>query len=105
MILSVKDAGLVLLEGSGFPANTQLNLVASTNGRPRELHPRSNAEGRIVSPLLTGEERKTSGETTVKFAGINREPTLDTPKEEATPAPECAPAVSYPWGEGSYKVQ
>jgi hypothetical protein len=80
VILSVKDAGLVLVDGTGFPANMLLKLVASEQG-------------------------KSSGQTTVKFAGINREPTLDTPKEEATPNPECAPAVSYPWGEGSYKVQ
>ena len=105
VILSVKDAGLVLLEGSGFPVSTSLKLVASTGTATRELHARSNAEGRVVIPLLTGEQAKPSGETMVKFAGINREPTLDTPKEEATPTPQCAPAVSYPWGEGSYKPQ
>lgn len=105
VILSVKDGGLVLLEGTGFPANTSLKLVASTGSASRELHPRSNAEGRIVIPLLTGEQAKPSGQTTVKFAGINREPTLDTPKDDATPTPECAPAVSFPWGEGSYKAQ
>ena len=105
VILSVKDGGLVLLEGSGFPANTSLKLVASTGSASRELHPRSNAEGWVVIPLLTGEQAKPSGQTTVKFAGINREPTLDIPKEDATPSPECAPAVSYPWGEGSYKAQ
>jgi hypothetical protein len=105
VILSVKDAGLVLVDGTGFPANMLLKLVASAGGASHELHARSSADGRIVIPLLTGEEGKSSGQTTVKFAGINREPTLDTPKEEATPNPECAPAVSYPWGEGSYKVQ
>jgi hypothetical protein len=105
VILSVKDAGLVLVDGTGFPANMLLKLVASAGGASHELHARSSADGRIVIPLLTGEQGKSSGQTTVKFAGINREPTLDTPKEEATPNPECAPAVSYPWGEGSYKVQ
>lgn len=105
VILSVKDAGLVLLEGSGFPASTLLKLVASTASASREMHARSNAEGRVVLPLLTGEQKAPSGVTTVKFAGINREPTLDTPKEEATPNPECAPAVSYPWGADSYKAQ
>jgi hypothetical protein len=105
VILSVKDAGLVLLDGAGFPANTALKLVASTGGSTREMHPRSNAEGRIIIPVLTGEQGHANGTTTVKFAGINREPTLDTPKEESTPNPECAPAVSYPWGAGSYKPQ
>jgi hypothetical protein len=105
VILSIKDATLVLLDGTGFPASTPLKLVASTGSNSRELHPRSNAQGRIVIPLLTGAKGQTSGVTTVKFAGINREPTLDTPKEEATPNPDCAPTVSYPWGEGSYKAQ
>jgi hypothetical protein len=105
VILSVRDAGLVLVDGTGFPANMLLKLVASTGSASRELHARSSADGRLVIPLLTGEQGRPSGETTVKFAGINREPTLDTPKEEATPNPACAPAVSYPWGEGSYKPQ
>ena len=105
VILSVKDGGLVLLEGTGLPANVLLKLVASTGKSSHELHARSNAEGRIVIPLLTGEQKEASGVTTVKFAGINREPTLDTPKEEATANPECAPAVTYSWGEGSYKAQ
>jgi hypothetical protein len=105
VILSVKDAGLVLIEGTGFPASASLKLVASTGSASRELHARSAADGRIIIPLLTGEQAKASGETTVKFAGINREPTLDTPKEEATPNPECAPTVGFPWGAGSYKTQ
>ena len=105
VILSVKDAGLVLLDGGGFPANTPLKLAASTGSSTRELHPRSNAEGRIMVPLITGEQGKNSGTTTVKFEGINQAPTLDTAKEAATPAPDCAPSVSYPWGEGSYKPQ
>jgi hypothetical protein len=105
VILSVKDAGLVLVEGTGLPANISLKLVASTGSSSHELHARSGADGRILIPLLTGEQGKPSGQTTVKFAGLNREPTLDTPKEESTANPECAPAVSYPWGEGSYKAQ
>ena len=105
VILSVKDGGLVLVDGGGFPPNTALRLVASTGSNSHEMHPRSSPDGRIVVPLLTGEQGQVAGTTTVKFAGINREPTLDTPKEEATQNPTCAPAVSYPWGAGSYKTQ
>jgi hypothetical protein len=105
VVLSVNDAGLVLLNGEGFPPNTELNLLASTGSAQRELHPRSNGQGKIIVPLLTGEQGKTSGTTTVKFTGVHREPTLDTPKEEATPSPACAPSVSYPWGDGSYKPE
>ena len=105
VILSLKDAGLVLLDGTGFPPNTPLKLVADTGSGTRELHPRSNAQGRVVVPVLTTEKGKASGTTTVKFAGIHHEPTLDTAREAATPDPDCAPSVSYPWGEGSYKPE
>lgn len=105
VILGMKDAALVLIDGTGFPANTPLKLEASTGDQSRELHPRANAEGHIVVPLLTGSKGQTSGETTVKFAGLNRQPTLDTPKEAAQPAPDCAPAVSFHWGDGSYKTE
>ncbi|MFP5230556.1 MAG: hypothetical protein ACLGXA_23305 [Acidobacteriota bacterium] len=105
VVLSVKDAGLVLVDGEGFPPNMALKLDASTGTTMHELHAQSNAKGQITIPLLTGEQKRQSGTTTVKFAGINRQPTLDTPKEEATPAPDCAPAVSYAWGDGSYKAQ
>ncbi|HUB18664.1 MAG TPA: hypothetical protein VL990_08515 [Acidobacteriaceae bacterium] len=105
VILGMKDAGLVLIDGTGFPANAALKLEASTGDQVRELHPRANAEGRIVVPLLTGGKGAASGVTTVKFAGINRQPMLDTSKEEAQPDPGCAPSVSYSWGGGSYKAE
>jgi hypothetical protein len=105
VILSMKDAAMVLIEGTGFPPNTPLKLSASTGADTRELHPRTNAEGRIVVPLLTGAKGQTTGETTVKFAGLNRQPTLDTAKEAAQPDLNCAPAVSFHWGEGTYKTE
>ena len=105
VILGMKDAALVLIDGIGFPPNTPLKLEASTGTEARELHPRANAQGRIVVPLLTGDKGQTSGQTTVRFAGLNRQPTLDTAKEAAQPHPDCAPSVSFPWGEGSYKVE
>jgi hypothetical protein len=105
VILSMKDAAMVLIEGTGFPPNTPLKLSASTGADTRELHPKTNAEGRIVVPLLTGAKGQTTGETTVKFAGLNRQPTLDTTKEPAQPDLDCAPAVSFHWGEGTYKTE
>jgi hypothetical protein len=105
VILGVKDGSLVLIDGTGFPPNTPLKLDAVTGGTTRPLHPRTNAEGRILVPLLVGTKGQTSGDTTVRFAGLNRQPTLDTPKEAAQPDPDCAPAVSFHWGEGSYKPE
>jgi hypothetical protein len=105
VILGVKDGSLVLIDGTGFPPNTPLKLDAVTGGTTRPLHPRTNAEGRILVPLLVGTKGQTSGDTTVRFAGLNKQPTLDTSKEAAQPDPDCAPAVSFHWGEGSYKAE
>ncbi len=109
VILGMKDAGLVLIDGTGFPPNTPLKLDAITGANTRELHPRANASGHIVVPLLpvlTGAKGQTSGETTVRFAGVNRLPSLQT-SATTPPAmdPDCAPSVTFPWGEGSYKAQ
>jgi hypothetical protein len=105
VLLSMKDAALVLVDGSGFPPNTPLKIEAITGDDTRTLHPRTSADGRIVMPLLAGSKGKTSGETTVRFAGVYHQPTLETPKEGAQPDPDCAPSVNFPWGEGSYKVE
>jgi hypothetical protein len=105
VILGVKDAALVLVDGTGFPPNTPLKIEAVTGDDTRTLHPQASADGRILMPLLVGAKGKTSGETTVRFAGVNHQPTLETPKEPAKPDPDCAPAVSFPWGNGSYKVE
>jgi hypothetical protein len=105
VIIGMKDAGLVLIDGSGFPPNTPLTLDATTGDNLRPLHPRANAEGRIVVPLLTGAKGQASGDTTIRFAGLNRQPTLDTPKDDAQPAPDCAPAVTFHWGDGTYKIE
>ncbi|MGC2300428.1 MAG: hypothetical protein WA476_16590, partial [Acidobacteriaceae bacterium] len=106
IILGMKDAALVLIEGTGFPPNTPLKLDAITGDNTRPLHPRANAEGRIVVPLLTGAKGQTSGQTTVRFAGVNHTPTLDTSAAApASPDPSCAPSVTFPWGDGSYKTE
>lgn len=104
VILGMKDAALVLVEGTGFPPNTPLTFNAVTGDSTRPLHPTANADGRIMMPLLAGAKGQPSGETTVRFAGINRPPTLDTQKQP-TPDPDCSPSVTYHWGDGSYKAE
>lgn len=105
VILGMKDAALVLIEGTGFPPNTPLKLDAVTGANTRELHPKAAADGRIVVSLLTGAKGQTSGQTTVRFAGVNHTPSLQTSSTPPAPDPDCAPAVSFPWGEGSYKTE
>jgi hypothetical protein len=105
VVLGMKDAALVLIEGTGFPPNTALKLDAITGANTRELHPKAAADGRIVVPVLTGAKGQTSGQTTVRFAGVNHTPSLQTSTAPPAPDPDCAPAVSFPWGEGSYKTE
>ncbi len=106
VILGMKDAALVLIEGTGFPASTPLTFEAITGESTRPLHPKTTADGRLVMPLLAGAKGQTSGETTVRFAGVNHTPSLATPSAAPPPPdPDCAPSVSYHWGEGTYKVQ
>lgn len=105
VILGMKDAALVLIEGAGFPPNAPLKLDVVTGANTRELHPRSAANGQIVVPLLAGAKGQTSGQTTVRFAGVNHTPSLKAPTTPPVPDPECAPAISFPWGAGSYKTE
>jgi len=105
VILGMKNAALVLIDGTGFPANSALTLDAITGDTTRPLNLKTSAEGRIIFPLLAGAKGQTSGETTIRFAGVNRAPTLNMPTEAAPPAPACAPSVTYHWGEGSYKAE
>lgn len=105
VILGTKNAALVLIEGSGFPPNTDLDLDTITSGATNTLHARSNAEGRTIVPVLVGVKPQTTGETTVRYAGANRAPSLQNSTTAATPAAACAPSVSFHWGEGAYKPQ
>jgi hypothetical protein len=105
VILGMKEGGLVLIDGAGFPPNAQLQFEAVTGDATRPLQPKTTADGRILFPLLAGAKGQASGETTVRFAGVNRPPTLDPPKQAAEANPGCAPSVSFHWGNGSYKVE
>jgi len=105
VILGMTDASLVLIEGTGFPPNTPLKIDAVTGANTRTLHPKTNADGRMVFPLLPGANAQSNGETTVRFAGVNHVPSLANSSAPPAPDPDCAPAVSFQWGKGSYKAE
>jgi hypothetical protein len=105
VILGMRDAGLVLIEGTGFPPNTPMKIDAVTAGNTRTLHPKTNADGRMVFSFLPGANGQNSGETTVRFAGVNHIPSLADSSTTPQPDPACAPAVTFPWGKGTYKPQ
>lgn len=104
VILGMKDAAMVLVEGTGFPPNTPLKLESVTGGNSRMLTPTSNADGRIVIVVLPASQGADAGDTTVRFAGINRLPTLQTSSTPPQPDLGCKPAVTFHWGKGSYKL-
>jgi hypothetical protein len=104
ILLGMKDGSLVLVEGTGFPPNTPLKLESITAGHTRTLSPRTNPDGRLVVADLPEAAGQASGETTVRYAGVSHVPTLDEGKN-AAPDPTCAPAVTFPWGKGTYKAE
>jgi hypothetical protein len=105
VLLGVKDASMVLIEGTGFPANTPLKLDSTTDGKTRVLHPKTNPDGRLVTVDLPGQKGEANGVTTVTFDGIMHFPSLETNKNPPPPDPTCKPAVTFAWGTGSYKLQ
>jgi hypothetical protein len=105
VMLGLKDASMVLIEGTGFPAKTPLKLEVTNNGHTRTLNPTPTDKGRFVVVDMPAQEGQEAGTATVRFAGITHVPSLEDSKNPAPADPACAPSVTFPWGKGSYKVQ
>lgn len=105
VLLGMKDAALVLVEGTGFPPNTPMKLESITFGDTRTLNSTTNAEGRTVFATLPTAKGHDDGDTTIRFAGITHFPTLETSNAPPPADPGCAPSVTFHWGKGSYKVE
>ena len=104
VLLGVKNAAMVLVEGTGFPPNTALNLESITADQTRTLSPRTNADGRMIMIVLPAANGQESGDTTVRFAGVPHVPSLQTSATTPAPDPDCRPSVTFHWGKGSYKL-
>lgn len=105
ILLGTKDAGMVLVEGTGFPPNASMKLDASSWGTNHVLSTKTNGEGRmtvLVLPEVTGHD---AGETTVKLAGNSAAPSLENSRAPAAADPGCDPAVNFHWGKGTYKTE
>lgn len=107
VLLGLTDADMVVVQGSGFPADSTLKMDTITGANQQTLDAKSNAAGRLAFVVMPrGEKGQASGTTTVRFTGVLHPPTLAaTPAKPAAPDPDCAPAVSFPWGTGSYKPE
>jgi hypothetical protein len=105
VILGVKDAAMVLVEGTGFPPNAALKVDSTTSGSTRTLHPKTTPDGRMVFAVLPEAKSQDAGQTTVSFAGLMHFPSLETDKNPPPPDPACKPAVTFSWGKGAYKPE
>ncbi len=105
VIRGMKNAGMVLVEGTGFPANTPMKVDTVTSGQTRTVSTRTNSNGRFILatlPALAGED---AGDTTVHMSSARPAPSLEAPKTPAAAEPACDPTVSFHWGKDSYKPQ
>lgn len=105
VLLGLKDASMVLIDGTGFPPSTPLKLEAISGTHTRTLSPTTSNDGHFVVVDLPGQQGDVSGTATVRFAGISHVPSLEDSKNPPAPDPQCAPSVTFPWGKGSYKAE
>jgi hypothetical protein len=106
VIRGMKNAGMVLVEGTGFPVNATMKVDTVTTGQTRTISARTDANGRFILAALPALEGQNEGDTTVHMGGAVQAPTLETPKAPpAAAAPSCDPSVSFHWGKDSYKPQ
>ena len=105
VILGMKDAEMVLVDGSGFPASATLKLTSITYGRIHHLNSMTSPQGKTIFALLPAVDGHPNGETEVRFDGVVQAPTLDPTKKGPAPNPTCRPEVSFHWGQGSYKPE
>lgn len=85
VILGVKNAEMVLLEGLGFPKSSKVELHMVSFGQDRPVTAATSARGGLIVADLPAVAGHTSGTTTVSYHGA-----------------ACSPSVSFPWGLDSY---
>lgn len=88
VILGTKDAGLVLLEGAGFPKSEKVEIHIVTDGKDNPVTTTTSATGGLLVAVLAGSGGHTSGTTTISYHGDS-----------------CSPSLSFPWGKDSYHPQ
>lgn len=88
LMLGLKNAALVLIEGDGFPPNATITLHTESWGLKQAITTKSNAEGHLITATMSGVKGHDSGETTISYEGTT-----------------CAPSLKYAWGADSYKAQ
>lgn len=104
VILGLRDAAMVLVEGAGFPPSTALRFESTTAGQTSTLAAQTDREGHTVFIVMPAAKGTVNGDTTVRFAGLTQSPGLQTSASTPASDPGCQPAVTFHWGKGSYKL-
>lgn len=87
MLLSVKNAALVLLEGVGFPPSKRIQIDATAYGQDHPITTTTGAQGQLLIAFMPPVAGHDSGTTTIHYDGA-----------------ECKPTLTFPWGPGSYQA-
>jgi hypothetical protein len=115
VLLGMKDSDMVVVEGSGLPPNSTVRIQTLTGSQTHNLSAKTDPGGRMAMIVMPAVEGQTSGITTVRYAGVLAPALPAAAKSQKPAAPEtsvpapaaagCAPAVSFHWGQGSYKPE
>lgn len=117
VLLGMKDADMVVLEGNGLPSNAIVKIDKLSGNQTQILKSRTDPAGHMAMLVLPSVPGQTSGTTTLRYVGVDT-PAAPTPQAGKAPAangasqsspapatPACSPAVSFHWGPGSYKPE
>lgn len=80
--LLTPGAELVLLEGEGFPPNTQVTMSSNSGGEAHAQTAKVSADGKYVGAILPFTAKETKGTAMVSLKGVG-----------------CAPGVKVAWGK------
>jgi hypothetical protein len=114
VLLGMKDADMVVVEGAGLPPSSTIKIETATGTQSHNLHAKTNPGGGMAIIVIPAVAGQTAGTTTVRYAGVlaPASPPAATTPTAAAPATApaatnagCAPAVSFHWGQGSYKPE
>ena len=81
-VLLTPGSELVLIEGTGFPPNSDIVLDSESEGERHGGKAKTDAEGRYATGILPYKQGVARGKTTVNLKSAG-----------------CSPSVSFPWGK------
>lgn len=81
-VVLAPSAGIIHVEGSGFPPNATVTLVSDANGKSAQKQLKSDAKGDVASTLMPSGNNAKQGTIRAQLTAAG-----------------CAPAVAIPWAK------